>query len=98
GLEAVKKLASAAKSSEDVARAWLKKQAIWQIYLTAPRHIPLPKFNITTPNEVHQADLLFLLHDRVGKRTYKYTLTVVNVASNYKEAEPLATKAGAWDL
>ncbi|MEW8688954.1 MAG: DDE-type integrase/transposase/recombinase, partial [Candidatus Thiodiazotropha sp.] len=44
------------------------------------------------PNEVHQADLLFLPHDRVGKRTYKYALTVVDIASRYKEAEPLATK------
>ncbi|MEW8445937.1 MAG: transposase family protein [Candidatus Thiodiazotropha sp.] len=92
GLEAIQKLASAAKTSEDVARAWLKKQAIWQIYLAAPRHIPRPKFDIATPNEVHQADLLFLPHDRVGKRTYKYAFTVVDVASRYKEAEPLATK------
>ena len=44
------------------------------------------------PNEVHQADLLFLPHDRVGRRTYKYALTVVDVASRYKEAEPLASK------
>ena len=42
------------------------------------------------PNEVHQADLLFLPHDRVGRKTYKYALTVA--ASRYKEAEPLATK------
>ncbi|MEW8689299.1 MAG: transposase family protein [Candidatus Thiodiazotropha sp.] len=47
---------------------------------------------MAVPNEVHQADLLFLPHDRVGKRTYKYALTVVDVASRYKEAEPLATK------
>ncbi|MEW8689037.1 MAG: hypothetical protein AB2556_24725 [Candidatus Thiodiazotropha sp.] len=60
GLEAIKKLASAAKTSEDLGRAWLKKQAIWQIYLGAPRHIPQPKFNIATPDEGHQADLLFL--------------------------------------
>ncbi|MEW8687331.1 MAG: hypothetical protein AB2556_16085 [Candidatus Thiodiazotropha sp.] len=92
GLAAIKKLASAAKSSEDVARAWLKKQDIWQIYLAAPQHIPRPKFNITTPNEVHQADLLFLPQDRVGKHTYKYALTMVDIASCYKEAESLATK------
>jgi hypothetical protein len=35
---------------------------------------------------------LFLLHDRVGRRLFKYALTVVDVASRYKEAEPLATK------
>ena len=92
GLEAIKKLAMAAKVSEDVARTWLKKQAIWQIYLPAPRHVPRPKFDVSVPNEVHQADLLFLPHDRVGRKTYKYALTVVDVASRYKEAEPLTSK------
>ena len=92
GLAAIKKLASAAKVSEDVAKDWLKRQVIWQIYLPAPRHIPRPKFDVTVPNEVHQADLLFLPHDKVGRRTYKYALTVVDVASRFKEAEPLTTK------
>ncbi|MEW8525348.1 MAG: DDE-type integrase/transposase/recombinase [Candidatus Thiodiazotropha endolucinida] len=95
GLTAVKKLASAAKVPEDVAKDWLKKQAIWQVYLPAPRRIPRPKFDVPTPNEVHQADLLFLPHDRVGRKTYKYALTVVDVASRYKEAEPLTSKTAA---
>ena len=94
GLAAIKKLPSAAKVSEDDAQAWLKNQAIWQIYLPGPWHIPQPQFNITTLNEAHQADLLFLPHDRVprGRKTYKYALTIVDVTSRYKEAEPLATK------
>ncbi|GFR59455.1 hypothetical protein ElyMa_001794700 [Elysia marginata] len=92
GLTAVKKLASAAKVPEDVAKDWLKKQATWQIYLPAPRHIPRPKFDVGVPNEVHEADLLFLPHGRVGRRTYKYAITIVDVASRYKEAEPLASK------
>ena len=95
GLTAVKKLASAAKVPEDVAKDWLKKQAIWQIYLPAPRHIPRPKFDVRVPNEVHQADLLFLPHDRVRRRTYKYALTIVDVASRYKGAEPLTSKGAA---
>ena len=95
GLTAIKKLASAAKVPEDVAKDWLKKQAIWQIYLPAPRHIPRPKFDVRVPNKVHQADLPFLPHDRVGRRTYKYALTVVDVASRYKEAEPLTSKGAA---
>ncbi|KAK3748552.1 hypothetical protein QZH41_010225 [Actinostola sp. cb2023] len=87
-------LAAAAKVSEPVAQAWLSKQALWQIYLPAPQHIPRPRFDISTPNEVHQADLLFLPHDRPGRgrKLYKYALTVVDVASRYKEAEPLTTK------
>ena len=60
--------------------------------MPAPRQIPRPKFDVAAPNGVHQADLLFLPHDKVGKRTYKYALTIVDVASRYKEAEPLATK------
>ena len=60
GLEAVKKLSQEAGVSEDVAKLWLMKQAIWQIYLPAPKNIPRPKFDVTSPNSVHQADLLFL--------------------------------------
>jgi hypothetical protein len=92
GIAAVKKLASAAKVPEKAATDWLQKQAIWQIYLPAPRSVPRPKFDVTVPNEVHQADLLFLPHDHVGRRTFKYALTVADVASRYKEAEPLASK------
>ena len=41
GLAAVKKLAKAAKVSNEVALAWFEKQAIWQIYL--PRSQKRPK-------------------------------------------------------
>ena len=95
GVTAIKHLASAAKVPEDVAKDWLKRQAIWQIYLPAPRHIPRPRFDVRVPNEVHQADLLFLPHDRVGRKTSRYALTVVDVASRFKEAEPLTSKSAA---
>ena len=62
GLAAVKKLPTAAKVAEDVAKKWLAKQALWQIYLPAPRYIPRLKFHVFSPNAVHQADLLFLPH------------------------------------
>ena len=79
---------------ENVSKQWLYKQALWQIYLPAPRHVPRPKFDVATPNSVHQADLLFLPHDKLprGKKIYKYALTVVDIASRYKEAEPLTSK------
>ena len=95
GLAAIEKLASAAKVTEQQAKDWLKRQAIWQIYLPAPRRVPRPKFDVALPNEVHQADLLFLPHDLVGRKTYRYALTVVDVASRYKEAEPLTSKTAA---
>ena len=94
GLATVKQLASAAKTSQEVTKKWLAKQPLWQIYLPGPRYIPRPKFDVSLPNAVHQADLLFLPHDKLphGKKVYKYALTVVDVASRYKAAEPLTSK------
>ena len=90
---AVKKLSTVAKVEENAAKKWLTKQALWQIYRPIPRYILRPKFNVSLPNAVHQADL-FLPHDKLphGKKVYKYALTVVDVASRYKNAEPLTSK------
>ena len=43
---------------------------------------------------MRQAELLFLPHDKPpqGRKVYKYALTVVDVASRYKAAEPLTSK------
>ena len=94
GISAIKILAEAAKVPENVVKQWLYKQAIRQIYLPALRYIPRPKFDVATPNSVHQADLLCLPHDKLprGRKVYKYALTVVDIASHYKEAEPLTSK------
>ena len=92
GVSAIKKLTDASKLPENVVKQWLYKQAIWQIYLPVPRYVPRPKFDVATPNSVHQADLLFLPHDKLRRKTYKYALTVVDIASRYKEAEPLTSK------
>jgi len=45
--------------------------------------IPRPKFDVPTPNKVHQADLPFLPHDKLphGRKVFKYALTAVDVAS-----------------
>ena len=49
-------------------------------------------FTEDRPNQIHQADLLFLPHDCVGRKTYKYALTLVDVATRYKAARPLTSK------
>ena len=95
GLAAIEKLASAAKVTEQQAKDWLKRQAIWQIYLPAQRRVPRPRFDVAVPNEVHQADLLFLPHDCVGRKTFLCALTVIDVASRYKKAQPLTSKTAA---
>ena len=94
GITAIKKLAPAGKVSENVAKHWLFRQALWQMYLSAPKPIPRPKFGVSTPNKVHQADLPFMPHDKLprGRKVFRYALTVVDVASRYKEAEPFTWK------
>ena len=92
GYSAVSKLASAVKVSEDEARDWLERQALWQIYLPPPKTVPRPHWTVERPNEIHQADLLFLPHDRVGRKTYRYALVVIDVATRYKDAEALTSK------
>ena len=44
------------------------------------------------PNEIHQSDLLSLPHDKFKKKTYKYALNIVDVASRYKESYQLTSK------
>ena len=92
GYSAISRLASAAKVSEDEARDWLERQALWQIYLPPPKYVPRPHWNVDRPNEIQQADLLFLPHDRVGRKTYRYALVVIDVATRYKDAEALTSK------
>ena len=92
GYSAFLKLADAAGVSENEAKEWLKKQALWQIYLPSPRYIPRPHWTVDKPNEIHQADTLFLPHDTVRRKTFKYALVVIDVASRYKDAEPLTSK------
>ena len=92
GYSAVSKLASAANVSESEARDWLERQALWQIYLPPPKYLPRPHWTVDRPNEIHQADLLFLPHDKVGRKTFRYALVVIDVASRYKDAEALTSK------
>ena len=46
GLPAVKRLAKEAGVPEDDTKLWLMKQATWQIYLPALKHIPGPTFGV----------------------------------------------------
>ena len=46
----------------------------------------------TKPNDIHQADILYLPHDKFERRTYKYALNVVDVPSRFKGSYQLTTK------
>ena len=44
------------------------------------------------PNDIHQADILYLPHDKYEKKIYKYALNIVDVASRDKGSYQLTTK------
>ena len=92
GYSAITKLAKKSGVSKDEAKSWLERQSLWQIYLPPPKYIPRPHWTEDRPNEIHQADLLFLPRDKVGRTIFSYALVVVDVASRYKDAEALNSK------
>ena len=95
GRSAIQKLAKASGSTKKEAEKWLLKQPLYQIYLSAPKYIPRPNASLSLyakRNDIHQADILYLPHDKFEKETYKYALTIVDVASRYKGSYQLTTK------
>ena len=95
GRSAIQKLAKASGSMKEEAEKWLLKQPLYQIYLPAPKYIPRPNESLSLyakPNDIHQADILYLPHDKLKKKTYKYALNIVDVASRYKGSYQLTTK------
>ena len=95
GKSAIQKLAKASGSTKEEVERWLLKQQLYQMYLPAPKYIPRPNASMSLfakPNDIHQADILYLPHDMFKKKTYKYALNIVDVASRYKGSYQLATK------
>ena len=94
GKSAIQKLAKASGSTKEEAEKWLLKQPLYQIYLPAPKYIPRPNASMSLfakPNDIHQSDLLSLPHDKFKKKTYKYALNIVDVASRYKGSYQLTS-------
>ena len=95
GKSAIQKLAKVSDSTKEEAERWLLKQPLYQIYLPAPKYVPRPNASMslfTKPNDLHQSDLLSLPHDKFKKKTYKYALNIMDVASRYKRSYQLTTK------
>ena len=86
GKSAIQKLSRASGSTKE-AEKWLMKQPRYQIYSPPPKYILRPNASMSLfakPNDIHQADILYLPHDKFRKKTYKYALNIVDVASRYK--------------
>ena len=95
GQSVVHKLSKASGSMKEEAEKWLLQQPLYQIYLPAPKYIPRPNASMSLfakPNDIHQADIFCLPLNRYEKKTYKYALNIVDVASRYKGSHQLATK------
>ena len=91
GESAIQKLSKASGSMKEEAEKWLMKQPLYQIFLPAPEYNSSMSL-FAKPNDIHQADILYLPHDKYEKKIYKYALNIVDVASRYKGSYQLATK------
>ena len=92
---AIQRLAKASGSTKEEAEKWSLKQPLYQIYLPAPKYNPRPNASMSLlakTNDIHQSDLLSLPHDKFKKKTYKYALNIVDVASRYKGSYQLTSK------
>ena len=92
GKAAVKKLAELSGEKPKVIKQWLSRQAFWQVHLPAPKSIDRPHYQVTTPNEMHQFDLLYMPSDTLYGSKYKYILAGIDATSRYKVARLLRTK------
>ena len=92
GQKAIKKLAEQRTEKPKIVKQWLSQQAFWQVHLPAPESIDRPNYEVTTPNEMHQFDLLYMPSDTLYGNKYKYILAGIDAASRYKVARPLRTK------
>ena len=88
----VKKLKELSGKKSKAVKQWLSQQAFWQVHLPAPKSIDRPHYKVTTPNEMHQFDLLYMPSDSLYASKYKYILAGIDAASRYKVARPLRTK------
>ena len=89
GKSAIQKLSRASGSTKGEAEKWLMKQPWYQIYLPPPKYTPRPNASMSLfakPNDTNQADILNPPHDKFKKKTYKYALNNLDVASRYKRS------------
>ena len=92
GQKAIKKLAELSSEKPKVIKQWLSRQAFWQVHLPDPKRVDRPHYEVTTPNEMHQFDLLYMPSDTLYGKKYKYILARIDIASTFKVARPLRTK------
>ena len=91
GQNAVKKLKELSGEKPKTVKQWLSRQVFWQVHLPAPKRVHRPHYEVTTPNEMHQFDLLYMPSGSLYGSKYKYILAGIDAASRYKVTRPLRT-------
>ena len=92
GQKAVKTLKELSGEKPKAVKQWLSRQAFWQVHLPAPKRVDKPHYEVTTPYEMHQFDLLHTPSDSLYGSKYRYILAGIDAASRYKVVRPLRTK------
>ena len=82
GKSAIQKLSKASGSTKEEAERWLLKQPLCNASMSL----------FAEPNDIHQAAILYLPHDKFRKKTCKYVLNILDIASRYKGSYKLSTK------
>ena len=59
------------------------------MHIPPPLKIEHPHYLVTEVNKIHQADIMYLPHDKYYLLTYKYVLNVIDVASRFKASQDL---------
>ena len=89
GQKAVKKLKEFSREKPKAVKQWLSRQAFCQVHLPAPKRVDRPNYLVTTPNEMHQFDLLHMPSDSLYGSKYKYILAGIDAASRFNVERPL---------
>ena len=92
GNKAIRELQKQSKLSRKKVKEFLAKQSLWQVHIPPPKSINHPHYEITTPNQLHQFDLMYMPGNKLYGNVYKYILTGIDTASRYKVTRPLRTK------
>jgi hypothetical protein len=77
-------------------KSFLKKQELHQLFAVPKKETKeqMPRFYNFVENNTHQADILFLPTDKIGKKKYAYALIVVDIATGNTDGEPLVKYDG----
>ena len=92
GKAAVKNLTELSGEKPKTVKQRLSRQAFWKVHLLAPKRVDRPHYQVTTPNEMHQFEMLYMPSDTLYGNKHKCILAGIDAASRYTVVRLLRTK------